>query len=39
MYSSVFARKVELLLNLAKLKKSNPAKLQSEVDSLRLCFA
>jgi len=27
------------LLNLAKLKKSNPAKLQSEVDSLRLCFA
>jgi hypothetical protein len=27
------------LLNLAKLKKSNPAKLQSEVDNLRLCFA
>ena len=38
MYSPIFARKVELL-NLAKLKKSNPAKLQSEVDSLRLCFA
>ena len=27
------------LLNLTKLKKSNPAKLQSEVDNLRLCFA
>ena len=27
------------LLNLAKLKKSNPTKLQSEVDRLRLCFA
>ena len=26
------------LLNLAKLKKSNPAKLQSEVDCLSLCF-
>lgn len=26
------------LLNLAKLKKSNPAKLQSEVDRLRPCF-
>lgn len=26
------------LLNLAKLKKTNPAKLQSEVDRLRLCF-
>ena len=26
------------LLNLAKLKKTNPAKLQSEVDCLRLCF-
>ena len=27
------------LLNLTKLKRSNPAKLQSEVDNLRLCFA
>lgn len=27
------------LLNLAKLKRSNPAKLQSEEDRLRLCFA
>lgn len=27
------------LLNLAKLKRSNPAKLQSEVENLRLCFA
>ena len=26
------------LLNLVKLKKTNPAKLQSEVERLRLCF-